>query len=262
LPDRPRNTLATISLTATLGGSANNVAVFFWTDSTQAQNVTLDIGKAQLEVGSTATATALAVRAYPDELYLCRRYYQKTFPYATAPAQIAGLTGSLVNVSATTSPGSIAFRVYMAPAMLAAPTLITYNTNFADANWWDSNGNASRTVFTAEVTAESFRILMNATTTAGSQHFIHYTVESELRGSMPYIAFQSHLGAKPAQGDLLNRINVICPVQRHLQKYFRFLPSQISSLSRTVPSHRGALRNVINAGRDAVDAGGTLDESC
>ena len=33
--------------------------------------------------------------------------------------------------------------------------------------------------------------------------------------------------------------------------------TQISSLSLAVPSHRGALRNVINAGRDAVDAAGT-----
>ena len=65
-----------------------------------------------------------------------------------------------------------------------------------------------------------------------------------------------------AERDLLNRINVICPVQRHLQKYFRFHLTQISSLSRAVPPHRGALRNVINAERDAVDAGSMLDESC
>ena len=65
-----------------------------------------------------------------------------------------------------------------------------------------------------------------------------------------------------AERELLNRINVICPVQPDLQKYFCSILTQISSLSRTVPSHRGALRNVINAERDAVDAGGTLDESC
>jgi hypothetical protein len=46
-----------------------------------------------------------------------------------------------------------------------------------------------------------------------------------------------------------------------LQKYFRLRSTQISSLIRTVPSHRGALRNVINAGRDAVDAGGVLTSS-
>jgi hypothetical protein len=59
-----------------------------------------------------------------------------------------------------------------------------------------------------------------------------------------------------AERELLNRINVICPVQSALQKYFPSFLTQISSLSRAVPSHRGALRNVINAGRDAVDASG------
>jgi hypothetical protein len=64
---------------------------------------------------------------------------------------------------------------------------------------------------------------------------------------------RSSLAAHPT-GKSLN------PVQPPLQKYFRLRLTQISSLSRTVPSHRGALRNVINAGRDAVDADGALDE--
>jgi hypothetical protein len=45
-----------------------------------------------------------------------------------------------------------------------------------------------------------------------------------------------------------------------LQKYFGFRLTQISSLSRAVLFHRGALRNVINAGWDAVDADGAGDE--
>jgi hypothetical protein len=50
-------------------------------------------------------------------------------------------------------------------------------------------------------------------------------------------------------------------VQPHLQKYFASPPTQISSLIRAVLTHRGALRNVINAGQDAVDAEGAGDES-
>src|SRR5882757_7417599 len=50
------------------------------------------------------------------------------------------------------------------------------------------------------------------------------------------------------------------PVQPHLQKYSTSRLPQISNISLTVPSHRGALRNVINAGRDAVDADGAQDE--
>ena len=52
----------------------------------------------------------------------------------------------------------------------------------------------------------------------------------------------------------------IAPVQSYLQKYFPSRRMQISSLSRAVLFHRGALRNVINAGWDAVDAGGAQDE--
>lgn len=69
------NTLATVSLSGTIGSSANNVAVIFWTDSTQAQNVTLDIGKAQLEVG--LAPTALAKRSIYEETALCQRYYYR-----------------------------------------------------------------------------------------------------------------------------------------------------------------------------------------
>jgi hypothetical protein len=46
-----------------------------------------------------------------------------------------------------------------------------------------------------------------------------------------------------------------------LQKYFCFSEMQIRLYD--LPSHpeRGALRNVINAGRGAVDADGAFDES-
>ena len=43
-------------------------------------------------------------------------------------------------------------------------------------------------------------------------------------------------------------------------KYFASRFTQIISTSAPVLAHRGALRNVINAGRDAVDAGGAQDD--
>lgn len=67
------NTLANISLSGTVSGSMNNLAVIFWTDSAQAQNVTLDIGKAKLEPGSVASS--FAAPRYEDELMRCCRYF-------------------------------------------------------------------------------------------------------------------------------------------------------------------------------------------
>ncbi len=68
------STLTSINLTGTVSSSMNNLIVFFWTDSTQAQNVTLDIGKVQLEKGSSVTP--LALRSITNELMLCYRYYE------------------------------------------------------------------------------------------------------------------------------------------------------------------------------------------
>jgi hypothetical protein len=70
----------------------------------------------------------------------------------------------------------------------------------------------------------------------------------------------------PAASPAKSRDAIVCPtgisllifrnnVKPRLQKYFCFLPRQISSLIRTSRSDRGALRNVINVERDAVDAG-------
>ncbi len=69
------STLATLSLTATIGSSANNIAVFVWSEGTVAQNGTLDIGKVQLEIGSAATVHV--PRPYAIERNLCRRYWRK-----------------------------------------------------------------------------------------------------------------------------------------------------------------------------------------
>lgn len=68
------NTATAVSLTASISSSANNVAVMFWTDSAQAQNVTLDLGEVQVEPGSSASTFAL--RDISAERQKCDRFYQ------------------------------------------------------------------------------------------------------------------------------------------------------------------------------------------
>ncbi|TMI98474.1 MAG: hypothetical protein E6G97_25970 [Alphaproteobacteria bacterium] len=64
---------AITELTATLGSSLGNVIVMFWTDSVQAQNVTLDLGMIQLEKGTVATN--FEFRPYALEERLCYRFF-------------------------------------------------------------------------------------------------------------------------------------------------------------------------------------------
>lgn len=68
------NTWTSITaLTGTVGNSMNNLIVVFWTDSAQAQNVTVDFSRIQLESG--AVATPFERRAINEELQLCYRYF-------------------------------------------------------------------------------------------------------------------------------------------------------------------------------------------
>src|SRR5258708_34785245 len=84
------NALATVSLSGVVSGAMNNLHVFFWTDSAQAPNVTLDIGKVQLEVA--LTATPLAFRSLADELALCQ-VFSRVYDSSAGASGAASATG-------------------------------------------------------------------------------------------------------------------------------------------------------------------------
>ena len=128
----------------------------------------------------TAAKSPLAFRSFGEEFTLCQRYYQKTFAHGVTPAQNAGFTDSLVGVAASSSAGAISYRVYFAPVLRAAPTFTTYNTNAADADWWDTNASASRAAVAAELTTVGVRLVMNAASTIGAQHFINWVANARL----------------------------------------------------------------------------------
>lgn len=62
-------------ITGLFGASLQNAIVMVWTESTLAQNATLDIDQVQLEAGSACGT--FARRAVEEDLALCQRYYEK-----------------------------------------------------------------------------------------------------------------------------------------------------------------------------------------
>src|SRR5882672_2406900 len=58
--------------------------------------------------------------------------------------------------------------------------------------------------------------------------------------------------------DLLNRISLMLAVQSHLQKYFRFRLTQITSRTFAIPSHRGAYRDRHGRGAGCGGRGSVL----
>ncbi len=171
------------SLTATCGASMNNLIVFYWSESALAQTATIDVAKCKLEAGSTATAWQ--PRSTELELLLCQRYYRKSFPQGTAPAQAAGYGGAISKGGQDASASSdISFTtIQFGAPMFATPTVVTYNPHNADAQIVNSNSGVSWTN-TAVFGAGPWGFGVRGTTNAGSQPSdqpnLHYTAEAEL----------------------------------------------------------------------------------
>ena len=79
------------------------------------------------------------------------------------------------------------------------------------------------------------------------------------RTTADYSGLRVHVKSAPTGKSLLIFRNAVKP---RLQKYFCFLPTQISSLIRVSGLDKRGVAHVINVGPDAVDAGSALDEWC
>jgi len=105
----------------------------------------------QLEVGEQATP--FEHRSFGDELAACQRYYQKTFAYATVPAQnLDTYSGSIMGVArsvTSTSAWEPCGTWDLAVSMRATPSIVSFNPYVANAEW----GNSSA------VSSSNFRVL-------------------------------------------------------------------------------------------------------
>lgn len=178
------NTLTDITaLTATLSSSMNNLAVFFWTESTQAQNVTLDIAKVKLEKGSSATAF-VETPLHQDFIDI-NRYFFKTFNIATAPASATGLnTGEFVYVATIAGANTQRSAKFLFPTRMrsSSPTITTYNPQNSGSQAYDFGASAdlSSTTPVGSDTGVRFGALGVAGTAAGNGIAVHFTANARL----------------------------------------------------------------------------------
>ena len=134
----------------------------------------------QLEVGSVATP--FEHKSFGQELAACQRYYNKTFAYATAPANGAGhtWTGALLwDTRVTTLSPSVNWQYPV--AMRALPTVTLYNTRASGtAGQWTtggSDGANARALTTSETTAA---IDNGGVTLTAASWGIHAAADAEL----------------------------------------------------------------------------------
>jgi hypothetical protein len=136
----------------------------------------------KMELGSVATP----IQFVPFEFELARaqRYYQKSFPYATAPIQNAGTgSGGAFSRSPFTATSAMACLVQLHPEMRVSPSVTTYNPSAANAqvrNITDAADDSSTAVSPSSVKMLAIAFTPNAANTAGDEHMVHWTADSEL----------------------------------------------------------------------------------
>lgn len=145
-------------------------------------SATLDITGLQLEAGTVATEFERL--SFATRLERCQRYYQKTFPMATAPAQNAGVAGTIRGVAAIAGTASRYMTTgwTFATRMCAAPTVVTYNPSAANAQVRDTSlaVDCSATSVNGEERAVYVITSGNAATVAASTLALHLTASAEL----------------------------------------------------------------------------------
>jgi hypothetical protein len=136
----------------------------------------------QVEAGTVATA--FEHRPIELELYLCQRYFEKSFPYATAPAQNVGSSVGAAYATAAVTGQTFSYDVrYTVPKTYtpSASLTFTYSPNAATANWSTDAGSA--TTPTATVLNQSqngFAVTGTASVSAGVGYTIHWAVYADL----------------------------------------------------------------------------------
>jgi hypothetical protein len=110
---------------------------------------------------------------------LCQRYYAKTFPQGTAPANNAGLPGCIVNYAIVANALPLVRWQYPVP-MRAVPVLTFFNPGSSNANW--TSGGVSAIAPPATISADSVRLAASGPPTipAGTFAGIHVVADAEL----------------------------------------------------------------------------------
>lgn len=138
----------------------------------------------KLELGSVATP--LQYVPFEEELARCQRYYQKSFRYATAPAQNIGANFTEYKFPAITGGATSQrspFFAFPVP-MRIAPTMTGYNPAAANAQVRDTTGSldCASTSLTQLFSERGFAVFCvgNAGTSAANYLGLNWTADAEL----------------------------------------------------------------------------------
>jgi len=177
---RYTHTVAIPSVAGKTIGTSSYLALRFGA----ALNVDIDIWGVQFEKGSAASPFQTATGTEQGELAACQRYYQKSFPQATAPAQNAGKTGvvyfaQVVAGAVNQTVGGVRLTIIMR----TTPTVTTFNPDAASAQVRNVSAGTNWTATAVEQIGDAgfgLQATAAAGSGAGDRAVVHYTAEAEL----------------------------------------------------------------------------------
>lgn len=167
------------SISQTIPSDSQNLIVAIWTDDQFTTSDHLEIAEAGLYIEDIPREWAS--RPVGEELALCQRYYWKSFAVDQNPAQNVGSTGSIsVRATGTTANRSLETFVTFPVRMRETPTITSYNTDAANANWRNIDSSADETYSTSAPSDERLVITCSSAPEDDARHRIHLSADSEL----------------------------------------------------------------------------------
>ncbi len=154
-------------------GSSNQV------NACNSTSNTFYLAQVQLTVGTAAPN--FQSRSFQEELALCQRYYHKTFPVTTAPADNAGFAGAISYLNLNTS--TFLYTNYRYPVtMRATPSITFYNPGSGTSGEWRNQANSTSTTGTSAATnaGDSGVSIASASTATVDRYLIHLAANAEL----------------------------------------------------------------------------------
>lgn len=185
---------AFLDITAAVGATFQTTAGawqagnFFGTSSaTILNNLVGSISISDLYLGTEPIGTATSDWPHVPhdvEERRCKKYYWKTFPMATAPAQNAGIANAVFLRTISAGTANCALTVIFAVRMRSTPTLISYNPLAANAQIRQTTNTVADLTGTNFYNSCDVSAVINgvgpATAGANEDCMVHITASSEL----------------------------------------------------------------------------------
>ncbi len=173
-------TLTNFSFTsAALGATVTQLAVQFNFTPTGTAGVDDSFSVTDVQLELSPVQTPYERLSFGEELRRDKRFYQKTFDYASAPVQnVASNVGALFAIGQLVNVSFGVNWIFDGLMRTNAPSITTFSPNAGSANW-STNGTTPTAVVTQ---AGGSNVALSGTTsvTAGNGYFLHATAENDV----------------------------------------------------------------------------------